>query len=69
MEALLLVKNDSNLAVGMLFGMVNTTDKNETTGRAPTGHLRVGPFVVATLVSVDEMKLIDYMMNEDLDEW
>lgn len=68
-EALWLVKNDSNLSAGMLFGMANTTDNNETSGRAPAGRLRVGPFVVVTPVSVDEMKLIDYMMNEDLDEW
>lgn len=55
-------------SMGMIFEKTEKGNTNESTSYYGVGHYKVGPFVVVNRVSIDEMKLIDYIMNEDLDD-
>lgn len=52
----------------MLVGLANSPPIEETRLCTHFTSFRVGPFVLTQPVSDDEMKLIEYMMNEDLDQ-
>lgn len=58
-----------NFGVTIVFGMTNKDNIYETNSNNGAGHYRVRPYFVINRVSHDKMKLIDYMMNKDLDDW
>ncbi|XP_024955347.2 uncharacterized protein LOC112498549 isoform X2 [Citrus sinensis] len=55
-------------AAEMLVGLANSPPIEETRPCTHFTGFRVGPFVLTQPVSDVEMKLIEYMMNEDLDQ-
>lgn len=67
-EVSLLIR-EMNFGVRVVFGMTNMDNINKSNSYNGAGRYKIGPFVGMNRVSLDEMKLIDYMMNEYLDDW